>query len=380
MKAFYFLILIVSTLSYGQSFVVTNATVFDGEELHENTSVLVENGLITKVGTNITAKTKQIDGTGKFLMPALTNSHVHAWSALALAEAAQAGVLHLLDMHGMEQYQKTMATLNDSTQYANYFYAGAAATAPEGHGTQFGFEAPTLSTPGEASAFVTERLAAGAHYLKIIVEPWKNTLSKETVSALIASAHANKIPAVVHISKVGDADFVLSEGADGLVHIWWDAPMDKQRLKRLANQNDFFVIPTLLTSVKLLASIRSTSTEEVTFLTDEAIFAEVKKVYEAGIPILVGTDPPNAQINYGTDLYEEMRLLVEAGVPAIEVLKGATSAPAKYFRLGNTGVLQAGYRADMLLLEANPLTDITNMNTLENVWKHGKPVRLSNKN
>lgn len=381
MKAFLSLLLFAFFSSgFSQSFVVTNTTVFDGEKVIENTSVLVENGTIIKIANDIQVKTQQIDGTGKFLMPSLTNSHVHAWSALALSEAAQAGVLHLLDMHGMEQYQATMAQLNDSTQYANYFYAGAAATAPEGHGTQFGFEVPTLTTPEEAPGFVNDRLAAGAHYLKIIVEPWKNTLSNETVAALIDAAHEKEIPAVVHISKATDASYVLSENVDGLVHIWWDQPMEASQLKQLAEEKDFFIIPTLLTSVKLLGSIRKNATEEMKLLSDEAIFAEVKKAYEAGIPILVGTDPPNAQTNYGTDLYEEMKLLAEAGVPILDVLKGATSLPAKEFRLGKTGSIQPGYRADLLLLEKNPLEDITNINSIEKIWKHGKVVSLSNNN
>lgn len=66
-----------------QSFVITNVTLFDGEKVIENTSVLVENGVIANVSKNIKTKAKKIDGKGRFLMPGMTNGHVHAWQATA---------------------------------------------------------------------------------------------------------------------------------------------------------------------------------------------------------------------------------------------------------------------------------------------------------
>jgi len=161
-----------------QNFVVKDVRVFDGETVQEKVHVVVENGFITTISKKkVKDKSLEvIDGKGKTLMPALSNTHVHAWANTAMKEAAKAGVLNIMDMHGVEQFQGMMRQFNDSTNYANFYAAGSAATAPEGHGTQFGFPVPTLTKPEEAKKFISDRIAAKADYIKIIVEPWKKTM------------------------------------------------------------------------------------------------------------------------------------------------------------------------------------------------------------
>lgn len=367
-------VLLFSVSLLAQDFLIRNVTLFDGNAIIENTSVLVENGKILKVAPTIESTADQIDGTGKFLMPALSNSHVHAFSALALKEAAQAGVLQVFDMHGMEQYQRQMQeTFSANPEYADFYFAGSAATVPGGHGTQFGFKVPTLTKPEEAKSFVENRKAAGANYIKIIVEPWKETLDRPTISALIKQAHLQDVPAVIHISKLEDAKFVLDEKADGLVHIWWDKKADTSVLNKLKATNSFFVIPTLLTSHLALNTIRELNPEGV-YLTNEEISAEAKKLYDAGIPLLAGTDPPNAGINYGSDLYKEMNLMSKAGIPNLEVLKTATSNPSVYFNLNDTGFIKEGFKANMILLDKNPIDTMENISFINTVWKLGQPV------
>lgn len=354
------------------SFIVENVRLFDGETVEEQMSVKIENGVVTKVknGT-IKGDFQRIDGTNKTLIPALTNAHVHAWMPNNLSEAAQAGVLNLLDMHGVEMAQGMMRQFKDSTSYANYYAAGSAATAPEGHGTQYGFPAPTLSKPEEAKQFIADRIKANADYIKIIVEPWKPTLSSETAAALIKESHnADKI-AVVHVSRLEDAIDVISHDADGLVHIWWDKPILDSKLKSLSEATSFFVIPTLLTTIKIFETMGDKKND---FLSKAQLLSEVKKLYDAGIPILAGTDPPNAGINYGTDLYAEMQLLVEAGIPIIDAIKGATSLTADAFGMESSGYLRKGYKADMILIEGNPFEDIEAISQVETVWKLGQVV------
>lgn len=367
------ILLLVAGIISAQSFVITNVTLFNGEEVVENTSVLVKDGVIAEVSKKIKTNAEVINGKGKFLMPGMTNAHVHAWGPSSLTEAAKAGVVNLLDMHGMEIAQGMMKGLKDSTNYARYFVAGAAATVPGGHGTQYGFPTPTLTKPEEAEGFVNDRVQAGASYLKIIVEPWKETLSHKTVKALVEAAHATEIVAVVHISKVEDARKVLANGADGLVHLWWDKLISAEELQQWAKNEDCFIMPTVLTNKLILAEIRKTAPEG-SILSDEELLQQVKMAYEAGIPILAGTDPPNAGINYGTDLYKELELLSKAGIPNVEVLKSATSLPPKHFKLGKLGMVKQGYKADLILLNANPILDIQNINTIETVWKDGKEV------
>ncbi len=370
--------LIAAYLNAQESFVIKDVMLFDGEKLSQKTSVLVENGKITKVSKEIQNNVTVIDGRGKFLMPGMTNAHVHAWAPNALQQAAQAGVLNLLDMHGVEPYQSKMKSMRDSTNYARFYVAGYAATAPEGHGTQYGFPVPTLTKPEDAVKFIQDRVDANVDHIKIIVEPWKPTLSHETVKAIIDEGHKQEKKVVVHVSKMEDGYQVINNHADGLVHIWSDKPMPEEKLKELARDRDFFVIPTLLVNI-LAQKLYRKKTEEQLAEIEKFLKNEVKRLYEAGVPILTGTDPPNANINHGSDLYKELILLSESGIPNLDVLKGATSHPADCFKLDKLGYIKEGYIADMLLLDKNPIEDINNIETITSIWKAGKQVKQKNK-
>lgn len=357
-----------------ESFVIKDVTLFDGETVIENTSVLIENGVVKKVGNDIKGDYTVIDGKGKFLMPTLTNCHVHTFMVPQLYEAANAGVLNLLDMHGLEPMQHYMTDMRDQEGTARLYRAGYAATAPGGHGTQYGFDVPTLEKPEDAKQWITDRVTAGVDHIKIIVEPWKATISHEIARALIEEAHAQDKVAVVHISKEEDAYKVLSNGADGLVHIWTDIDMPQEHLDDLVKNKDFFVIPTILTNV-LVQPLFYGKTEEETAKVEAQLLKEVKRLYDAGVPILAGTDPPNAQINMGTDLYKELLFFSKAGIPAIDVLKSATSLPATKFNIGKTGFIKEGYVADMLLLSKSPLDAMDHISSIETIWKAGVVIK-----
>jgi len=290
----------------------------------------------------------------------------------ALKDAANAGVLNVMDMHGLEPFQTGMRTLKDSTNYARYYVASYAATVPEVHGTQFGFPVPTLEKPEDAKKFVNDRDKAKVDYIKIIVESYKATLSTETIAEIIKEAHQVNLKAVVHISNLNDAIKVIENNADTLMHIWWDKPISEEKLGVLVKNKDFFIIPTLLTTLKTFESMGEKASD---YLTKAELLNEIKKLHQAGIPILAGTDPPNLDIDYGNDLIKELFLLKEAGLTNIEVLKSATINPTITFNLKNTGLIKKGYLANMLLIDGDPTENIQKIKNIEMIWKAGKLLR-----
>ena len=101
----------------------------------------------------------------------------------------------------------------------------------------------------------------------------------------------------------------------------------------------------------------------------------VATMQEAGVPILTGTDTPMPGIYPGYSLHEEMALLVSAGLPAHEALKAATFAPAQFFgRTATEGSVATGRRADLVLLDADPLQDIRNTQRIRAVVLDGRLI------
>ena len=98
----------------------------------------------------------------------------------------------------------------------------------------------------------------------------------------------------------------------------------------------------------------------------------IRALYHAGASILAGTDTPNAFCIPGFALHDELALLVEAGLSPGAALRAATWEPARYFgRESDTGTVEVGKIADLVLLDANPLVDIHNTTRIQAVVKNG---------
>src|SRR5882762_4001952 len=112
--------------------------------------------------------------------------------------------------------------------YADLRSAGFLATAPGGHGTEYGIPVPTLTKPEEAQAWVDARIAEGSDYIKAVLDDSLEygvpkpipTLSKETLQALAVAAHKRGKLLVVHIGTLQQAIDAINAGADGLAHLF----------------------------------------------------------------------------------------------------------------------------------------------------------------
>jgi imidazolonepropionase-like amidohydrolase len=97
----------------------------------------------------------------------------------------------------------------------------------------------------------------------------------------------------------------------------------------------------------------------------------VRRLHDAGVPILAGTDAPNRNTVHGASLHEELAQLVDVGLTAQEALAAATSRPADAFGLRDRGRIAVGKRADLLLVEGDPTRDILDSRRILTVWKNG---------
>jgi imidazolonepropionase-like amidohydrolase len=384
---------------------VQDVRVFDGKSAHEHRSVLVRDGVIADADFRgkAPAGARVVDGKDRTLLPGLIDAHVHTWQHFELPLVF--GVTTQVDMFTgvpvMQRISKAMAEGRNQGE-ADVFSAGTLVTAPGGHGTEFPVKIPTLENGGDAQAFVDARIAEGSHFIKIVMEDGYgdhhfNSLDIATVKAVIDAAHKRGKLAVVHISTLKDARAALEAGADGLAHLFVAAKItqeDADALAKLAQAKGAFVVPTfsVLESVAGVKPRDLLDDSQVASLLDReergalqtgygpaprpAILAAPKMVTNAmrraGVPVLAGTDAGNAGTQYGASLHHEMAALVDAGLTPREALVAATSAPAKAFRLGQRGQIAKGYKADLVLVEGNPLQDIAATRRIVEVWKDGE--------
>ena len=388
------------------SFVVRNVTVFDGERATGPTNVVVRDGVIASIGSEVPTGLDTIDGTGQTLLPGLIDAHTHAFGN-ALERALQFGVTTELDMFTEHRFAAQMRAEQRQPQgaprRADLFSAGTLVTSPGGHGTEYGLQIPTISSAGEAHAFVDARLAEGSDYIKIVFDDGSSygrsipTIGADVLKATIeATKRRNKL-AVVHIGSRKAAEQAIESGASGLVHLFADAPPGPEFAPRVKAAGAF-VIPTLsvvesvsgIPSGKALADDprlkayvgaaeraalgssfprRPGSTSNL----DHAL-TTAKLLHDSGVPILAGTDAPNPGTAHGVSMHRELELLVRAGLSPQASLAAASSVPARVFGLPDRGRIAPGLRADLMLVKGDPLRDITTLRDIVSIWKGGVAV------
>jgi len=402
-----------------EALAITNVRVFDGERVWPQATVVVEGGRITYLDDAPPSQLPStvISGRGMTLLPGLIDAHAHAVGETVLRDALRFGVTTILDMFAPAATAAELRAISHRADLADFRSAGPVATAPGGHGTQFGFPTPTISSPDSADAFVDARIAEGSDYIKIIIAPgfpWMPmpTLDEPTVAALVRAAHRHEKLAVVHVDRAADAEAAVRVGADGLVHVWEDTGAS-DAVNRLAAERGAFVVPTLtvLEGTRLLpGSGRALVADERVrpFLSDSAVhnltdlgwtaihhdsvisrrrasassmrlrfYDAVRGLHIAGVIVLAGSDAPNPGTWHGVSLHRELELLVQAGLSPVEALRAATSATADAFRLTDRGRIAPGRRADLLLVEGDPTKTITATFAIVAIWKQGQRVERS---
>jgi imidazolonepropionase-like amidohydrolase len=386
------------------------ARIFDGERVITEKDVLIVDGVIASTDAPACieargAMLEEIDLNGRTIMPGLIDAHVHAGdSDEALTQALVFGVTTVIDMFGPPQRLRLVHAQElggEPGAGADLFGAGVLATPPDGHGTEYGIDIPTISRPDDARAFVDARFVEGSDFLKIVLErDSKATLDRETATALVKAAHARDHVVRAHVGTVADIEDAIAAGVDGIEHTPLDAPLGDELV---AAAKHVTWTPTLsmaemhcgiATGAPLLADMR------ITPLLSEAAKKRLVRVYRwakekpaAGseeaclarataavqmlgrkTPILAGTDSPNGGTAFGASLHRELELLVRAGMTPRAALIAATSAPADAFKLNDRGRIAPGLRADLVIVEGDPTTDILATRAIRGIYQRGVRV------
>ncbi len=397
------------------------------------TDMLVENGRITKLGKNLKAAgATVIDLQGKTIIPALTSAHVHIGTLKGnvtnaenytkeniirqLKKYADYGVLNVLSM-GTD---RPVLFENNFYDEAKKGIPGGARMLSAGYGFGVHNGAPPFgpgmdmiyrpSTVEEVEDHVAELSELKVAAIKIWVDDFGSKIPKmdpAIYKKIISEAHKYDIKVVSHAYYLSDARRLVADGIDVIGHSIRDSLMDDNLLKQMKLKNVVY-IPTLtldkysyayagspewidddffkkslepgvldmLTSAKYKTDQKNSPSYKRNNHAFEMALKNLKKVYDAGILVALGTDSgANPVRTQGFSEHLELELMVQAGITPLQALTVATKNASKVLKLDkDLGTLQAGKSADFIVLGADPSLDIKNTRKIEGVYRGGERI------
>ena len=273
----------------------------------------------------------------------------------------------------------------------------------EPHGAPHEFVMPSASTPEEAVAFVEQLVATGSDYIKVMIEdghvlasPGLPMMSNDTLLAAVRAGHEHGMTVIAHALTLAATEQALAAGVDGLAHLFIDRPHTAGIIDAIAAAG-VFVTPCLSLNSSIMGGTGQAfardprvagklSRQWLTVLSSsfntypQGNFADVlgtvAALHTAGVDLLAGTDVsmPVTSLGglaHGVSVHHELQLLAAAGLTPIQALRAATATPARRFALTDRGRIRPGARADLVLIDGDPTTNLTATLNIRGVWRRG---------
>ncbi len=412
---------------------IKNVTLYDGTggPAVKGANILVKGERIAQVSTKAISggSARVIDGTGKFVMPGIMDSHVHIkggqrGSVFAGAERVPAndrdvalptlrgflysGVTSVYDSGNNEPF---IFPLRDDERAGKIispriFAAGGVITVPGGYGG--GPTSLRVENWEQGKAGLDAKFAKKPDMLKMIKEEQGlygskavPTLSDEMFKRITDYARQNGVRTTVHVSSEWQAQAAAVNGVSAMAHPVQRAVLNDSFVKLLADRK----IPISTTLINYTQIARYGDADGVKFL-DEPLFqavmteaerkevveeregfvkidlpatfklgeryaiANAKRMFDEGVILTSGTDR-----GYGPFVHMELASLNKAGISAAALIKIATLNGAIYMgREKDLGSVEAGKYADILILKADPAADVKNFQAIDTVIKNGQRI------
>lgn len=399
------------------AFVDVNVVPMNQIEVLEHQTVIVSNGHIVDVGETAGIKIPddalRIDGKSHYLLPGLTDMHVHQWSQGDLLLFLANGVTTIRNMWGTSRQLVWRSKIAKGQLLGPTIYTTGPlldGKPPIWNGSK------VIETAKEAEEEVAREKNAGYDFIKVY-----NGLSVEVYDAIITTAKKYGMPIAGHVpTKVG-LDHALKAGQNSIEHLtgYFDAvEADNAPFKGKHDPQSRYGAPDYIDEAKIpqvvMDTIRAGTWNCVTLVVNQKFippeetlqvlrrpemkyaspldlaswdpskdfrlktmtasdFEKVRKgdklrlkltkaLHDAGAHVLLGTDTPNPFVVQGFSIHEELRNLVQAGLTPFEAIKAGTSDAAQFLNATQEfGTIEVGKRADLILVDGNPLGNVSNL-------------------
>lgn len=414
------------------AFVHASVIPMDSERVLPDQTVIVAKGKITALGpastTRIPRGAIRVDATGRYLTPALSDMHVHligeAWNMMLPPEQRLAardqpqdrylfpyianGVTTVMGLSATPEELSLRRRINDGELIGPRMILAPMIDGPDKAWP------PPISTwvhsPDEARAAVHHAKAAGYDKIKAY-----SFLTKDEYDAIMATSKEENMGVVGHVPMELSVEYVLDAGQEMIAHTEEIAKHTSaytpERVEYYANlivQHHTWITPTLVTTSSILqvfddadgllnrpeaAYFREPLEQAVWTFISQKLYKPIppalqqqlrdafvkfqrpltRALYDKGAKLLAGSDSPLPGLVPGFALHRELKELVDVGLTPYEALRTSTTAPFEYLReTDKRGTIAVGKDTDLMLLDANPLGDITAVNRISGVLVRGR--------
>lgn len=398
------------------SYVVKNVNIvpMTGDTVLSNYDILVRNNVISKIAPDIRTQSQPIDGTGKFLIPGLADMHVHVWDDYELGLYLSKGVTTLRNMWGMPFHLRMKERVKRNQIYAPLFITGSPKlTGPE----DGGIDKKQVKDTKDARRLVAKYKKKGYDFIKTysglppdIFDAIKDEALVQNVS--LAAHPSFKVPYGYHFSSPIRAIEHTEDIVQQALNFQRDSILLELTIEKYV-QEEIGHTPTLTVFHKISEIIekesalllesnmgyinpafleigsqedykRWTGTKLNDSLIGQRILRQheqhlkiVKRMNDAGVLLMAGTDSGISYAVPGFGIHEELGFYKDAGLSNFEVLKTATVNPSKIYKeLSRTGTIEVGKLANMVLTKENPLEDLRTLEKPETVFIKGQQLQM----
>ncbi|MGH9338808.1 MAG: amidohydrolase family protein, partial [Acidobacteriota bacterium] len=393
------------------AFVDVNVVSMEDDRSLEHHTVIVRGDRITEIGpadrVEIPEGAQRVDGSGKYLIPGFAEMHGHIPPSDARAEYVQNvlflylanGVTTVRGMQGSPGQLELREQANTGSIISPTLYLAGP-----------GFSGNSIDSPAQARQRVREQKVAGWDLLKVLPG-----LTREEYDAMAEEADRLDIPFAGHIPDDVGLVHAIEMGQDTIDHLdgyidylnGESGPLDESRLKEaveLTLEHEVEVVPTMalwetilgsadLSEMRRYPELKYMPQEQVEnwiegyqrrishpqFDRDQAQQVAsnrkqlLKALNEGGVTILFGTDAPQTFSVPGFSIHREIQAMAEAGMTPYQILRSGTVQVGEYFEdKDEFGTVEEGKRADLILLNANPLSDAANISQRAGVMVRGR--------